>query len=120
MQSLAFPMRVQENGLLRRDERASAVIALLQMMARTPRGSWAACPNFGLRDLFESNRQRADTPRLMGERIEATLSDLAITGYHVAEVTRELSPGRDTETYAIVLENEGGTESVTTSMSSYD
>ena len=42
VQFLAFPMRLGENGLLRRQERATALMSLLQMMARTPQGSWQA------------------------------------------------------------------------------
>ena len=97
-------MRLQENGLLRRGDRSASVLALLQMMARTPQGSWAALPGFGLRDLFEQ-RQRADIPRLAAERIRETFADLGITDYTVAEVVRELSANRDTDTYSITLEN---------------
>ena len=107
MQSLLFPLRISESGLLRRGERATSVIALLDIMARTPQGSWAACPTFGLRDLFESSRNRADAARLALHRINATLQTLGITEYHVIDVVRELSPGRDTDTYAITVESVG-------------
>lgn len=116
MQSLAFPMRLQENGLLRRSPQVASVIALLQLMARTPRGSWAGCPVFGLRDLFENSRLRADTARLALERINEALVDLDLHGYVVTEVVRELSPGRDTDTYSISLEVAGTTEAVSTSV----
>ncbi len=104
MQSIAFPMRLGENGLLRRGESTAALIALLQVMARTPQGSWRACPDFGLRDLFEQQRQRADTARLMQQRINKTLRELGITRFLAVEVVRELSPGRETDTYSITLE----------------
>ena len=115
MQSLAFPMRLQENGLLRRDERSASVLSLLQMMARTPQGSWQACPQFGLRDLFEHGRQRADLPRLAADRINGTLTDLGIHEYIVTEVVRELSANRDVDTYSITLENKTTAETLTTS-----
>lgn len=114
MRFLTFPLRLQENGLMQRTSQASSVIALLQLMARTPRGSWAGCPLFGLRDLFEDNRMRADTPRLALERMNAALADLDLNGYVVTEVVRELSAGRETDTYSIVLELADGAESVRT------
>jgi len=116
MSSLSFPMRLQENGLLRRSERSAALISLLQMMARTPQGSWKACPNFGLRDLFEDARLRADAAQLAMERINQSLTELQITGYAVTEVVRELSAGRDVDTYAITLEDISSQERITTSV----
>lgn len=115
MQSLAFPMRLQENGLLSRTERSVSVLALLQMMARTPQGSWSGSPQFGLRDLFEHGRQRADLPRLATERINGALLDLGLRDYVVTEVVRELSANRDVDTYSITLENQATSEVLTTS-----
>jgi hypothetical protein len=114
VQSIVFPMRLQENGLLQRGDRAASLIALLRMMAGTPAGSWAACPTFGLRDLFEYGRQRADVARLAAIRINETLKDLGIENYVVTEVVREISPGRDTDTYSITLENSANAEIFTT------
>ncbi len=105
MQSLAFPLRLQENGLLLRNERAASLMALLQIMARTPEGSWPGCPSFGLRDLLEHSRQRADTARLVLQRINESLADLEIRDFKATEVVRELSPGRDTDTYTISVAN---------------
>jgi hypothetical protein len=114
VQSIAFPMRLQENGLLLRDDKIASLMALLHMMARTPAGSWAGCPTFGLRDLFENSRQRADVARLAALRINETFEDLGIDGYTVTEVVREISPGRETDTYSITLENTANTETFTT------
>ncbi|WP_419805291.1 hypothetical protein [Terriglobus sp.] len=116
MQSIAFPLRLQESGLLRRDDRAASVLSLLQVMARTPQGSWRACPEFGLRDLFEDGRQRADLPRLVAERINGSLADLGLEEYQVTEVIREISSNRDMDAYSIRLENQGTAESLTTSV----
>ncbi len=116
MQSIAFPLRLQESGLLRRNDRTASVLSLLQMMARTPQGSWRASPDFGLRDLFEEGRQRADLPRLVAERIQRSLADLGMEEYQVAEVVRELSASRDVDTYSIRLENQSTAESLTTTL----
>ena len=114
MHSIAFPMRLQENGLLQRGDKAASIIALLKVMATTPAGSWAACPSFGLRDLFENSRQRADVAALAAIRINETLIDLGIENYVVTEVVREMSPGRETDTYSITLENSANAETFTT------
>lgn len=116
MQSIAFPLRLQESGLLRREDRSASVLSLLKIMARTPQGSWSACPSFGLRDLFEDGRQRADVPRLVAERINSSLADLGLEEYEAAEVVRELSSNRDTDTYSIRLANHITAESLTTSV----
>lgn len=107
-------MRLQENGLLQRDDRATSLIALLKIMATTPAGSWAASPNFGLRDLFENSRQRADVAALAAVRINQTFVELGIENYVVTEVVRELSPGRETDTYTITFENSANAEVFTT------
>ena len=114
MQSIALPMRLQENGLLQRGDKTDSLIALLKIMAGTPAGSWAACPMFGLRDLFENSRQRADVASLAATRINETFLSLGIESYMVTEVVREISPGRETDTYSITLENSAGSEVFTT------
>ena len=110
-------MRLQENGLLRRQDPAAAIMSLLQVMARTPAGSWSGCAAFGLRDLFETSRQRADVARLAMLRINEVFADLGIADFVVSEVVRELSPGRDTDTYAITIEQGGSREGFTTLVS---
>lgn len=114
MHSIAFPMRLQENGLLQRGDKATSIIALLKVMATTPAGSWVACPSFGLRDLFENSRQRADVAALAAIRINEALLDLGIENYVVTEVVREMSPGREIDTYSITLENSANAETFTT------
>jgi len=108
-------MRLQENGLLKREERAASIVALLQMMARTPQGSWPACPDFGLRDLFEDRSLRSDSARLAMTRINDTFEQLAISGYIVTEVVRELSATREVDTYSITIEDSVSAESFSTS-----
>ena len=114
MQSLAFPMRLQSNGFLQRQDALTSVIALLQVMARTPAGSWAGCPEFGLRDLFESSRQRIDVGRVAMDRINLVFADLGLDQYQVSDVSRELSAQRDIDTYAITINNTAAAESVVT------
>ena len=116
MPPLAFPMVLQENGLLQRTEKSASVLALLQMMARTPAGSWKAYPEFGLRDLFEGGRQRADIARAVAERINANFKELGVEGYTVTEVVREISPNRDADTYSITMENLATAEVIRTSV----
>src|SRR5215475_1964841 len=71
--SATFPIRLREGGFLERCEEPRAILSLLELMAATPGGSWAACPAFGLRDLLESGRQHDDAPRLAAERANLAL-----------------------------------------------
>jgi hypothetical protein len=103
MPFLSFPLRLRESGTLQRSEESSALLSFLQVMAVTPGGSWAACPNFGLRDLLESSRQRADSPRLAMERANRAFEDLGITGYRVQEIVRENSQRADFDVYSVTL-----------------
>lgn len=116
MRSIAFPLRLEENGLLRREESSASLLALLHIMARTPAGSWAACPAFGLRDLFEDGRQRIDVGRLAAERINEAFEALGIDDYRVEEVVREISSNRDIDTYSITIVRSGFDESFTTTV----
>ena len=116
MQTLAIPLLLQENGLLRRNDGTRSLLAFLDAMARTPQGSWKACPVFGLRDLFEGGRQRADLERMALERINRSFQDLGMTEYVATEVVRELSGNRETDTYSITLQHTGTAELITTSL----
>ncbi len=118
MQTLAFPIRLQENGLLRRQDEIASILGLLQVMARTPAGSWAGSPRFGLRDLFEVQRQRADLARVAMQRLNEVFEDLGITNYVVTEVVRELSSQRDVDTYSITIGRANSEERYTTSITS--
>src|SRR6201999_2093247 len=91
MQVIAFPMRLRENGLLERDSQSASLMQLLQVMARTPAGTWAACPEFGLRDLFEDQRLRSDVARLAMERINRVFVDLGLGDFTITEIVREIS-----------------------------
>ena len=103
MPFLSFPLRLRDGGMLQRTEETSALLALLQMMAVTPGGAWTACPSFGLRDLLESGRQRADSPRLALERANQAFEDMGITGYRVQEILRENAQRTDFDVYTITL-----------------
>lgn len=100
---LAFPLRLREGGYLQRCEEPAALLSLLQLMAATPGGSWPACPDFGLRDLLESGRQRADVPRLATERANRAFADLGIDDFRVGEIVRETTQRLDLDTYTITL-----------------
>lgn len=117
MPFLSFPLRLREGGILHRSEESSALLSFLHMMAITPGGSWAACPNFGFRDLLESGRQRADSPRLALERANRALDDLGITGYRVQEIERENSQRTDFDVYSITLVATNSSETYSTRIS---
>ena len=120
VQTLAFPMRLENSGLLRRQDRVQAVLDLLQVMARTPAGSWAGCPSFGLRDLFDSGRLRSDVNSIAMKRINDAFADLHILDFTVIDIVRELSAQRETDTYSIVLAAAGQSQTLTATISQQD
>ena len=116
METLAFPIRLQENGLLRRQDEMASILGLLQVMARTPAGTWAGAPRFGLRDLFEVQRNRADLARITMQRINDSFLDLGIISFSVTEVVRELSSHREIDTYSITISKVDSEERFTTTV----
>jgi hypothetical protein len=117
MSFLSFPLRLREGGTLRRIEESSAVLSFLHIMAITPGGSWTACPNFGFRDLLESGRQYADSPRMAMERANLALKDLGIVGFRVQEIVRENSERSDFDIYSIILVSTKSSETYSTRIS---
>jgi hypothetical protein len=118
MPFLSFPLRLREGGMLHRTEESSALLSFLHVMAITPGGSWAACPNFGFRDLLESGRQRADSPRLAMERANRAFQDLGITSYQVQEIVRENTQRSDFDVYSVTLVATHSSETYSTHISS--
>jgi hypothetical protein len=118
MPFLSFPLRLREGGMLHRAEESSALLSFLHVMAITPGGSWAACPNFGFRDLLESGRQRADSPRLAMERANSAFDDLGITSYRVQEIVRENTQRSDFDVYSVILVATHSSETYSTQISS--
>jgi hypothetical protein len=113
---LSFPLRLRDGGYLQRTEEPAAILALLQLMAATAGGTWSACPVFGLRDLLEAGRQRADTPRLALERANQALADLDIRGFRVEEIVREASQRIDLDVYTVTLVSTRDAGSFTSTM----
>lgn len=117
MPFLSFPLRLREGGTLYRTGEASAVLSFLHAMALTPGGSWTACSDFGFRDLLESGRQRADSPRLAMERANRAFDELGITGYRVQEIVRETTQRADYDVYSVTLVATDGSEQYSTRIS---
>lgn len=87
--SIAFPLRMRQ-GLLQKTDEREAYLMLLEIMARTPRGSWAGHPAFGFQEFFleisrESLSQDARVRRaeIAADEINAVLVDLDLTRYCV-------------------------------------
>lgn len=99
---IAFPLRL-ENGFLRRTGEVEAVLRFIEMMARTPGGSWPGCPSFGVRHLFEAMRLRPEGLRQAEKAINDTLADLGITSYRVKSIQKEPGPNPDVDVYTVTL-----------------
>lgn len=99
---IAFPLRL-DNGFLRRTDEAEAVLRFIEMMARTPGGSWAGCPSFGVRHFFENMRMRPEGLRQAEKAINDTLADLGITHYRLKSIQKEPGPNPDVDVYSVTL-----------------
>ncbi len=73
------------------------------MMARTPGGSWAGCPSFGVRQFFENMRTRPEGLRQAEKAINDTLADLGITHYRLKSIQKEPGPNPDVDVYSVTL-----------------
>ena len=117
MRALAFPMRLQENGLLQRQDRTQSILDLLHVMARTPAGSWPGSSTFGLRDLFETRELRGDVLRMAMQRINGTFKELGLGEFTVTDVSREPSAQAGVDQYSITIESSVSDERIMTSVS---
>jgi uncharacterized protein YjiS (DUF1127 family) len=106
MSFVAFPVRF-ENGFLRRFDEPSALLSLIEIMARTPHGSWRGSVHFGLRDYFQGARGRPELTKMALEELNRALADLGIDKYRVESIIRETAVGEDSEVYAISLSSGG-------------
>ena len=93
--SIAFPLRLSR-GLLQKTDERDAYLMLLEIMARTPRGSWAGHPLFGFREFFPevskeglSPESRALLTATTAKEINTVLVDLGLTRYRVDSLIPE-------------------------------
>jgi len=107
MSFIAFPLRL-ENSFLKRTSEPEAVLQLIELMARTPQGSWPGCRTFGIRDLLEQARAKPENVRRALQAINDTLTDLGITHYRLEGMAREPRPDRDTDVYAFTVVTRDG------------
>lgn len=109
MSFTAFPIRLQW-GFLERCDEARAVLALVEIMARTPHGSWAGCPHFGLRDYFEAARLRPGLPQSGIRDANRALEDLGLSQVRIVSVERDGSADLDTDSYIVAIALGSGRE----------
>ncbi len=79
------------------------MLRFIEMMARTPGGSWAGCPSFGVRHFFENMRVRPEGLRQAEKAINDTLADLGITHYRLKSIQKEPGPNPDVDVYSVTL-----------------
>jgi hypothetical protein len=111
MSFVAFPMRL-DRGFLRRVDGPSAVLALFEVMARTPRGSWPGSVHFGLRDYLHATGAKSVTNKVVLDEMNAALEELGIQNYRVESLTRELPEGAGSAVFAISLVSGDGQSQV--------
>lgn len=90
-------------GFLQRCDEAEAVLSLLRVMANTPHQSWAGSPHFGLRELLEQSRARPEKVQFALEEMNRALETLGVTGFRVASITPDSSPGDEASRWVVKL-----------------
>jgi hypothetical protein len=90
-------------GFLQRCDEPEAVLALLRVMANTPYGSWAGCPQFGLRELMEQTSARRESVQLTVQEMNNVLQELGIVNFRVEGITRESPPGAEISSWVVTL-----------------
>jgi hypothetical protein len=111
MSFVAFPVRL-ENGFLRRFDEPSAVLSLIEIMARTPHGSWVGSRHFGLRDFLQGAGGRPEFTKTALDELNRALADMGIDKYKVESIVRETGSAEDSSVYAISLSSKDGPSQV--------
>jgi hypothetical protein len=93
------------DGYLQRCDETEALLSLLRVMAMTPQGSWSASPQFGLRQLLEQSRLRADAVQAALADVNRSLDVLGVRQFHVAAIARESARGQTTGEWVVTLES---------------
>lgn len=104
MSFVAFPMRL-ENGFLRRFDEPSAILSLIEIMARTPHGSWGGGIHFGLREHLAGAAGRPGLAKAALDELNQALADLGIGIYKVDSIVREMAAAPGADVYAISLKS---------------
>jgi len=109
MSFLAFPLRL-EGGFLKRCPQVNAILSLVDIMAKTPHGSWIGSSHFGVREFFEEARKQPGLPSQAIQELNLALQDLGILDYRVQEIVKESRTQAETDSYVlkIVSTSEGG------------
>jgi hypothetical protein len=111
MSFVAFPMRL-ENGFLRRFDEPSAVLSLIEIMARTPHGSWKGGIHFGLREYLQGAGGRPILAKAAVDELNHALLDLGIGKYKVESIVRDTEAEHGSNVYAISLKTVDGQSQV--------
>jgi len=107
MSFVSFPMRLK-SGFLRRVDGPSAMLALIEIMARTPHGSWRGSVHFGLRDYLNRSGPQSIAAKRAIDETNAALSDLGIDNYRVESITREQAQPGGAAVFAVSLVSSEG------------
>ena len=110
MSCVAFPLRL-ERGFLRKFDEASALLALIEIIARTPHGSWSGGSHFGLRDYLDSRAHRSEVPKAALDELNKTLQDLGLGKWKIESIVPEASAGNSSAVFNVTVSlDECGTQ----------
>jgi len=118
--SIAFPLRLRQ-GLLQKTDEREAYLMLLEIMARTPRGSWPGHSSFGFQEFFSEitkeglpQESRTRIAEVVAKEINGVLADLGLARYRVDSLVldpleKDLLGGESARWAGHVMERRGVT-----------
>lgn len=102
MDCLAIPLRVDDRGQLVRAGRVDVLAGLLQAMFRTPAGTWAPDPEFGLRDSLEG-KWNVSLPQRHIDSANRSLQKLGCADFKILSIDRNGADEFGQTSYRVVV-----------------
>ena len=85
--AVALPLRVGRDGRLVRSDPREALVALIRVMAGTPRSAWPHAPWFGLQEVFAAAHPATEEQPAIAEALNAAFVGLGVRWARVLRVT---------------------------------
>lgn len=110
--AVALPLRVGRDGRLVRSDPREALVALIRVMASTPRSAWSHAPWFGLQEVFAAAHPATEEQPAVAEALNAAFVGLGVRWARVLRVTSSgpydvAAAAARERPFGIVLETDG-------------
>lgn len=97
---------------MRKFDEPSAFLALMEIMARTPHGSWCGSPHFGLRDYLNLTPNSSEVPKLALDELNRALAELALGKWKIESIVPEQTGASGVAAFIVTVASEAGENQV--------